>query len=275
MLDRHVFRHVLFRGMQDRVHFGKKLASVDETATGVRVTFADGTMAEGDVLIGADGGHSVVRQLLLPHFGFVSADLCGAMGRTPLTERFRRLVYGRGTMVKGPHLNLMLGRMEFANAPGPLGLPPTSSYVRWVLLMPPDHPAAQPTAVMPDVRKVVLELIDGWHEDLTDLIKQSDAFNSAIGSPVLLDQPVTAWDAERITMLGDAAHLTIASGGNGANTALRDAEQLTQRLTNDDDVVASLRAYQTEMLEYGNEAVEFAKENQKNFVPESAPAKAL
>jgi 2-polyprenyl-6-methoxyphenol hydroxylase-like FAD-dependent oxidoreductase len=282
VVDRNVFRHVLFSGLQDRVHFGRKLDHFDELPEGrVRAVFSDGSEDVGDVLVGADGGFSAVRARLLPEIGFVPSDLTGAMGRTPLTEQFRRMVYGRGTMIKGPHLTLMLGRMEFRTLPADASptLPPTTSYVRWVLLLPPNHPASRPTDTMPDVAEVVLGLIDGWHPDTIDLIKQSDANSSAIGSAPLLDRPVTPWKAERVTLLGDAAHLTIASGGNGANTALRDAAALTQRLSavrdGDEDLVATLRSYQTEMLEYGNAAVEFGKENQKNFVPESAPAEAL
>ena len=273
VVDRNVFRHVLFSGLSGRVHFGPKLDRFEELPDGrVRVVFADGTEDVGDVLVGADGGFSAVRKQLLPDIGFVPSDLTGAMGRTALTERFRRMVHGRGTMIKGPNLTLMLGRMEFRQPPAEVSpaLPPTTSYVRWVLLMPSGHPAAQPSDNPPGAREVVLDLVQGWHPDVVDLIEQTDAYNSAIGSSPLLDRPVTSWRPERVTLLGDAAHLTIASGGNGANTALRDAAQLTDRLAGDDDLVATLRAYQKEMLEYGNAAVEYGKQNQKNFVPESA-----
>ncbi|WP_163512352.1 FAD-dependent oxidoreductase [Fodinicola acaciae] len=265
VVDRHVFRHVLAGGLQDRIEYGKKLASFSETTAGVRAVFTDGTEVSGDVLVGADGGFSAVRRLLLPHVGFQTADLGGAMGRTQLTDQFRRLVHGRGTMVKGPGITLMLGRMEFRTPPGKLGLPPTDSYVRWVMLIPPDHPAGQPSDQPPPAIAVVRDLLRDWHPDIVDLIARADAHNSVIGFAQVLDQPVTGWDAERVTMLGDAAHLTLASGGNGANTALRDAETLCARLVGDGD----LRAYQKEMLERGNAAVEFSKQNQKKFVPSS------
>jgi 2-polyprenyl-6-methoxyphenol hydroxylase-like FAD-dependent oxidoreductase len=261
----------LARGLEDRIHYGCKLDSFSETASGVRAVFADGTEVSGDVLVGADGGFSAVRRLLLPHIGFETSQLGGAMGRTPLTEQFRRLVHGRGTMVKGPNITVMLGRMEFRNPPGKFDLPPTDSYVRWVMLIPPDHPAAKPSEEPLPAIAIVMDLLRDWHPDIVDMIKQADAYNSVIGFAQVLDQPVTAWDSERVTMLGDAAHLTLASGGNGANTALRDAENLVARLTGDGD----LAAYQAEMLDYGNAAVEFGKQRQRNFVPESAPAESL
>ncbi|MET8140540.1 hypothetical protein ABZU32_09550 [Sphaerisporangium sp. NPDC005288] len=45
-------------------------------------------LGAGPVLVGADGGNSVVRRHLVPEVGLANADLCGAMGRTPLTDRF-------------------------------------------------------------------------------------------------------------------------------------------------------------------------------------------
>jgi 2-polyprenyl-6-methoxyphenol hydroxylase-like FAD-dependent oxidoreductase len=244
----------------------------------VTARFADGTEATGEVLVGADGANSVVRRHLLPEIGFVDADLCGAMGRTPVTDRFLELVPGRGTMVKGPGVTLMLGRMVFDRepsaaaadlAPG-LDMPYRDSYVRWVMLVPPEHPAANGPGVIGDeARELALELIDGWHPDLRDLVASADM--AAVGRSKVLDRPMPSWPAGRVTLLGDAAHLTLASGGNGANTAMRDAVLLSAGLAEvaegKRDLRAALQAYQEDMLERGNAAVEFGKEAQKRFVP--------
>lgn len=270
VVDRHVLRHVLLDGLGDRVRFGARFRRFEERPDGrVRVVFADGTEDTGDVVVGADGSHSAVRGQLRPEVRLVPADLTGALGRTPLTERFRPLVPGRGTMIKGPGVTLMLGRMEFATPPADASprLPATASYIRWVLLVPPEHPAARADAAPRDAREVVLELVRDWHPEVLELIRQADAHQSAIGRAALLDRPITAWDASRVTLLGDAAHLTVASGGNGANTALRDAAGLVERLTAGTDVVEALRGYREAMLRYGNAAVEHAREKQREFVP--------
>jgi len=44
----------------------KSLARVEQDASGVTAVFADGTRERGDILIGADGGRSTVRELFLP-----------------------------------------------------------------------------------------------------------------------------------------------------------------------------------------------------------------
>jgi 2-polyprenyl-6-methoxyphenol hydroxylase-like FAD-dependent oxidoreductase len=274
-VDRQVLRRILLGDLGDRVTHGKRLTGFTEGAEGtVTARFADGTEATGEVLVGADGGNSVVRRRLVPEVGLVDADLCGAMGRTPMTDRFLRLVPGRGTMVKGPGVTLMLGRMQFDRepsaaaaelAPG-LDLPYRASYVRWVLLVPPDHPAATDSG---DARELVLDLIDGWHPDLRDLVRSADM--SAVGRSKVYDRPMPSWPVGRVTLLGDAAHLTLASGGNGAGTAMQDAVRLCARLAEagrgERGLISALTEYQTDLLERGNAAVEAGKQAQKRFVP--------
>ncbi|HEY3481155.1 MAG TPA: NAD(P)/FAD-dependent oxidoreductase [Streptomyces sp.] len=268
--DRQVLRQVLLGELGDRVVFGKRLKRFEEGAD-VTAFFADGTRATGDVLVGADGGKSVVRRQLVPAVKLVDADLCGAMGRTPVTDRFLALVPGRGTMVKGPAITLMLGRMQFDREPSEaaaeltpgLSLPRRESYVRWVLLVPPDHPAASAPA-REGVRDLVLDLIGGWHPDLLDLVRAADM--SAVGRSKVHDRPMPPWPVGRVTLLGDAAHLTLASGGNGAATAMQDAVRLCQALT-EPDLLPALADYQRDLLERGNAAVAVGKQALRRFVP--------
>jgi 2-polyprenyl-6-methoxyphenol hydroxylase-like FAD-dependent oxidoreductase len=276
--DRQVLRQILLGDLGNRVSFGKRLTGFTADEETVTASFADGTQATGDVLVGADGGNSAVRRRLVPEVGLVDADLCGAMGRTPAVERFRRLVPGRGTMVKGPEITLMLGRMEFDREPSEaaaelvpgLPMPRRESYVRWVLLVPPDHPAA---AAPPrdDARELVLELIDGWHPDLRALVKSADM--SAVGRSKVFDRSMPSWPVGRVTLLGDAAHQTLASGGNGALTAMQDAVQLSALLAEGRDLHQALHDYRRDLLERGNAAVEVGKQALRRFVPVAGQAR--
>ncbi|MEV6157625.1 NAD(P)/FAD-dependent oxidoreductase [Nonomuraea sp. NPDC052129] len=293
-VDRQVLRRILLGDLGDRVTHGKRLTGVVAGAGGsasvrfndgaeragetVTARFADGTEATGAVLVGADGGNSVVRRHLTPEVELVDADLCGAMGRTTITDRFLRLVPGRGTMVKGPGITLMLGRMQFDREPSAaaaelvpgLEMPYRDSYVRWVLLVPPEHPAAtNPGSAGEDARELVLELLEGWHPDLRDLVRSADM--SAVGRSKVYDRPMPPWPVGRVTLLGDSAHLTLASGGNGANTAMQDAVRLSARLAEvhrgERDLISALGEYQDDLLERGNAAVRVGKEALKRFVP--------
>ncbi|NUT44842.1 MAG: FAD-dependent monooxygenase [Thermoactinospora sp.] len=275
--DRQVLRQILLGELGERVAFGKRLKNFTEGTDGtVTALFADGTRATGDVLVGADGGNSAVRRRLVPEVKVIDADLCGAMGRTPATDRFLELVPGRGTMVKGPAITLMLGRMQFGREPSEaaaelvpgLPMPYRESYVRWVLLVPPNHPAASKPG-WDDARELVLGLIDGWHPDLRDLVRGADM--SGVGRSKIYDRPMPPWPVGRTTLLGDAAHLTLASGGNGATTAMQDAVRLSALLAEVDqgrrDLLSALEEYQHDLLERGNAAVEVGKQALHRFVP--------
>lgn len=51
----------------ERIHMGKKVINVQQTEDHVEIEFQDGSTASGDILVGADGAYSVVRQKLYAH----------------------------------------------------------------------------------------------------------------------------------------------------------------------------------------------------------------
>jgi 2-polyprenyl-6-methoxyphenol hydroxylase-like FAD-dependent oxidoreductase len=121
----------------------------------------------------------------------------------------------------------------------------------------------------------VLELIDGWHPDLRALVENADM--SGVGRSKVFDRPMPPWPVSRVTLLGDAAHQTLASGGNGAVTAMQDAVRLSARLAEVDrgrpDLLPALEQYQRDLLERGNAAVEVGKQALRRFVPASGAAR--
>ncbi len=80
----------VFRSLRDRVpdatyHLGKSLVRVKQDAGSVTAIFADGSRERGDLLIGADGGRSTVRELFLPD---LQPDYAGYVAwRAKLDER--------------------------------------------------------------------------------------------------------------------------------------------------------------------------------------------
>jgi 2-polyprenyl-6-methoxyphenol hydroxylase-like FAD-dependent oxidoreductase len=80
----------VFRSLRDCIpdetyHLGKSLLRVEQDAAGVTAIFADGTRERGDILIGADGGRSTVRELFLPG---LQPDYAGYVAwRAKLDER--------------------------------------------------------------------------------------------------------------------------------------------------------------------------------------------
>jgi len=66
-VSRITLRQILLRGLEDVVHFNKRFVRYEEADGRVIAHFADGSTAEADVLVAADGVNSPVRQQYLPH----------------------------------------------------------------------------------------------------------------------------------------------------------------------------------------------------------------
>jgi len=238
LFDRHVLRYLLLAGLRDRVHFGKKLDSYEELGDGtVSARFADGTTTTGDVLVGADGMGSTVRRQLLPSVEILDTGVRGVIGRTPLTKRFEALVPGWSTLVLGRDSRLFLGKMPFRRPPHlaaaelapDVFLPETESYLRWVMLLPPTRSnVMQADYEGQDGVDVVLGLIENWHPDLREMVRQADRRNSGLG-PIRYANPIEPWPTRAVTLLGDSAH-PMPPGGLGANLAFFDAASLSANL---------------------------------------------
>jgi 2-polyprenyl-6-methoxyphenol hydroxylase-like FAD-dependent oxidoreductase len=97
-----------------------------------------------------------------------------------------------------------------------------------------------------------------WHPSLRRLIDEAEI---AATFPVMLrsSEPVKPSRTRNITLLGDAIHTMTPGRGEGANTALRDAELLCEKLVDVAKKGTSLpqakSEYEREMLRYGFEAV--------------------
>ena len=89
-VDRSVLRKVLTRGIENKIQFGKELKGYEINGNGVTTTFQDGSQASGSLLVGADGGWSIVRQLFIPHFRVVDPKGVCIFGKTPLTPELER-----------------------------------------------------------------------------------------------------------------------------------------------------------------------------------------
>ena len=205
-----------------RIRLGASCVAVEQDASAVRACFAGGDTAEGDVLIGADGLHSVVRATLHGASPPRYAGYTAWRGVVPF-EQGRLLIgesWGRGA--------------RFGQ------LPMTGGRVYWFGVE-----NAPEGARAPEGEKAhLLHLFREWHSPIGALIEATD--ESAILRNDICDRPPLAvWGRGRITLLGDAAHPMTPNLGQGACQALEDAVALGAALTGCGRPAQGLRAYES------------------------------
>jgi len=265
-ISRAGLRQLLLTGLDDVVAFDKRLVRYEQSNGQVIAHFADGSTASGDVLVGADGAHSVVRKQLLPDARVVDTGAAGIAGQLYLTERTRSRVPAellrQMTMVTpagGLGMFMAPFQRQVGSSPSTaLGLP---EHLFWTLIGPAQalgltHETPRGDAA--NLRQVVLDRVARWHPFLSWLVAESEP-STIVAVPLSTARPVGPWPSTKMTLLGDAIHTMPPLQGLGGNTALRDAAVLCHHLvevaSDRADLIAALHAYEAAMLAYGFDAV--------------------
>ena len=274
-VDRALLRSILLSGLGDDVHFGKQLSGYESTSRGTVVArFTDGSRAEGDVLVGADGIRSAVRRQRLPGCDTVDAGIGAIYGRLPLAvaqglvpEETLADIFTIASDDRKVFLGL--GAVQFSlEAAGVIGAldtgahrPASDGYV--VCIVGGRHeylPGLKPlhSANSQTLQQLALQTIGNWPEPAKAVLEAADptaffAVDMYTSVPCALGRPTN------VTVLGDAIHAMTPTLGRGANVAMRDGALLGRMLN---DVAAGrnglgegLSRYEAQMAEYGYRVV--------------------
>jgi 2-polyprenyl-6-methoxyphenol hydroxylase-like FAD-dependent oxidoreductase len=199
------------------VHFERRLVRAERTGDGVCATFADGTTASGDLLVGADGMRSTVRTLIdraAPAPRPTGLANVGALTRTTLdvsaeaADGDYRMIWGR--------------RCFFGYTVSPDG-------EVWWFANPPvnDKPLLELLAVDAGPAAAFVEQTTG------EVLR---------GEQLELPR-VRTWHRDRMVLVGDAAHAVSPATGQGVSLACEDGVLLARALCCHEDVAAALAAF--------------------------------
>ncbi len=266
----------LYRMLRDSLpaghyHRGRELISFDHDGGGVVAYFADGGSAEGDVLIGADGLRSTVRQQCLPDVAPLYAGYIAWRALIPeraLPPAFRRDLFEAltfclppgeqflGYPVAGPDNNLKPGQRRYnivwyrpADQYGELPrLLTDDSGITHALSIPPplirgeaiaDMRAAAERLLAPQLRAVVRSIDEPLLQPIYDLASPRVAFG-------------------RVAIIGDAAFVARPHVAAGVSKAADDATALATALDGD-DIENALRHFEADRLPENNRIIEHAR----------------
>ncbi|MGI5154290.1 FAD-dependent monooxygenase [Microbispora sp. CA-102843] len=237
-----------------RIHYGKRLTDASATSNGVRAVFADGSEAEGDLLVGADGLRSRTRALIDP--GAPRARYVGLLNTGGYAEGAR--VPGRPGVT-----NFIFGRRCF------FGYMIHPDGRVWWFANPPSRremATEDLAAITPDQwRARLMDLFEGETGPMREIIAATPHILPGWNT---YDFPsVPKWFTERMVILGDAAHATSPSSGQGASMAIEDAVVLGKCLRDVPDTADAFAAFERLRRERVERVVAQGKRNGDGKAP--------
>lgn len=217
---------------RDNIRLNSPVVGYEEHDDHVTVQFGDGSPHDADLLIGADGLHSVVRRQMQP--GTEAREHVGHRGwravvRTDeVTVDNDRLIVGGKNRTRGGYARTHDGKAF------------------WLLFQ---FDAPPPAA---SAKQECLEraewLTDGsWDFRLPDLIEATPE-ELILHNQIMVVPPLDRWVSRRVALIGDAAHAMSPHITAGASLGVEDVGVLRERLAANDDLATALKEYEADRL---------------------------
>jgi 6-hydroxynicotinate 3-monooxygenase len=196
--------------------FDKRLAEVVDDGDRVRLSFGDGSQAEADIVIGADGVNSVIREALL---GFEAPTYSGYVGHRAIfpAERLKGSGLEFQPCVKwwSEDRHMMVYYLDHAQE--------ELYYVTGV----PEPEWRSGVSFVESSRDEMRAAFVGFHPIVQAII---DATTEVTKWPLLARPPLPLWSRGRLVLLGDACHPMKPHMAQGAAMAIEDAAMLVRCL---------------------------------------------
>lgn len=215
----------------DTIHLNHHCIGFEQNDRGVEIGFDNGKQVHADLLIGADGLNSVIRQQLIgdgkPHY---IGSMCW---RSVLKYDKELLNLDEMAFIKGNQQFMYLLNVG-------------DGYICWITRkLSPDCSLSHSAT---EAKSRVLDELADWGESLRAMVEATEA-EKIIEGPIYDKSPLTSWSKGRVTLLGDAAHPMAPALAQGANTSFEDAYELAHCLSQASTIEDAFRCYEQRRIE--------------------------
>ena len=235
----------------DVIRLNKRVRGYVENEDSVELHFEDGTVARGDILIGADGLKSVVRAQM---FGAAPAVYTGDGAWrlvVPIENLPKDILPPVMSVFMGPGGHVVCYYLRSGKLLNFVGLVETDeiSEESWTMRFPWERLKADYV---------------GWHpviQTIIDCANRDECYRWSLHRR----EPTMNWSTKRVTLLGDSAHPTLPYLAQGAVMSIEDGAVFTRALAMSDDIAEALQIYQRNRIDRTARIVRQSTENRALF----------
>ncbi|HEX8176544.1 MAG TPA: FAD-dependent monooxygenase [Pyrinomonadaceae bacterium] len=210
------------------VHLNERCERFEDDEAGVSVRFAGGKNDRADLLVGADGIHSVIRRQLFPE---VKLRYSGYTTWRGVVETRDEAALGKTSETWGCGARFGIVRVD-------------RERVYWFSTA---NVEAGRKLSAAETRGFLLSYYKGWHHPVEHLIESTPA-ERILHNDIYDIAPMKRWHRGRVALLGDSAHPTTPNMGQGACMAIESSLALARCLRQGEDLQESLRRYERERM---------------------------